>query len=219
MILTCPECSTSFIAKDDAIGPNGRTVRCTKCSATWFVPASDVPKPTPDELQLADIQKSSDDIVPEVSAPIQDEKVSVPTPIGTQKSADVLMRDKADAAKKRARRRSIWLIWLIPILLILAILACFYFGRHVITDRFPGTVPIYNAVGVKISQSGLEIESPTLRMVVVNGETTVVINGAIKNISNTSQSLPMMRLSLHNPAGEELVYWLVDSKKPLLNGN
>jgi len=51
MILTCPECSTQYRIKDGSIGPNGRTVNCTKCNAVWFEQGqiSD-----PDELALTD---------------------------------------------------------------------------------------------------------------------------------------------------------------------
>lgn len=204
------------MAKDDAIGPNGRTVRCTKCSATWFVPAESDPAPTPDELQLADMTPPERNAPSELFPSDQTNETLPPPVVGSQKSADALMRDKAEAEKKRARRRTIWLIWLIPIVLIFIFIAALYFARDTIAERFPATVPVYNAVGVKVSQSGLEIEKPTLRMAVVNGQTTVVINGTIRNISNTVQSLPMLRLSLHNPAGEDLANWLVDLEEPVL---
>jgi predicted Zn finger-like uncharacterized protein len=36
MIITCPGCSTKFIVRTGAIGINGRRVRCTKCTNSWF---------------------------------------------------------------------------------------------------------------------------------------------------------------------------------------
>lgn len=35
MILTCPNCSTKFRVKDDAIGPTGRKVKCRNCENVW----------------------------------------------------------------------------------------------------------------------------------------------------------------------------------------
>lgn len=223
MILTCPECSTSYMAKDDAIGPNGRTVRCAKCSATWFVPAPVEVASTPDDLQLADITRESttasqESFVAESGEDrtvVSDQNVA---PMTSGKSADAIIRDKAEAEKRRRRRRTIWLIWLIPILFIFTLIAGLYFSRTVIAERFPATVPLYNAVGVEVSQTGLQIDKPTVRIAVVNGQTTVVINGSVKNISNQAQSLPMLRLSLNNPAGEEVANWMVDFEKPVLKG-
>lgn len=35
MILTCPECGTSYVVKDGAIPPEGRRVRCASCRHSW----------------------------------------------------------------------------------------------------------------------------------------------------------------------------------------
>lgn len=36
MILTCPSCSASYNVPNEAIGPDGRQVRCKKCKHEWF---------------------------------------------------------------------------------------------------------------------------------------------------------------------------------------
>ncbi|WP_313447354.1 MJ0042-type zinc finger domain-containing protein, partial [Brevundimonas sp.] len=41
MILTCPACATSYFIRDEAIGPEGRKVRCQSCGEVW--------RATPDE--------------------------------------------------------------------------------------------------------------------------------------------------------------------------
>ncbi len=35
MILTCPNCGTQYVVKDDAIPPQGRQVRCAECKHSW----------------------------------------------------------------------------------------------------------------------------------------------------------------------------------------
>lgn len=39
MIITCPECATRYDVDDERFSPDGRSVRCTACGESWYVPA------------------------------------------------------------------------------------------------------------------------------------------------------------------------------------
>jgi len=39
MIITCPSCGASFNVKAEALGPNGRSVKCSKCAHRWHATA------------------------------------------------------------------------------------------------------------------------------------------------------------------------------------
>lgn len=39
MQLTCPNCAAAYEVPENAIGPNGRKVRCRACQTSWFEPS------------------------------------------------------------------------------------------------------------------------------------------------------------------------------------
>jgi predicted Zn finger-like uncharacterized protein len=51
MLIVCPNCATSYMIDQAAVGPAGRTVRCARCRASWFAGG---PEPAPDVSVVAE---------------------------------------------------------------------------------------------------------------------------------------------------------------------
>ena len=217
MILTCPECSTRYLTKENAIGPNGRTVRCAKCDSTWFV-ASEA-----DELSLKDNQAVVEEIVPisaaagaTVTTPSRSTIGSAPIAtsiVPERPGAHVVMRDKVDQERRRRRLTSVGLIWAVPLALLFVAAILGYVFRQNIVNGIPQTATLYQAIGVDVKLSGLSIEDPITRSALVDGKPVLVVNGAVRNITSKTQDVPLVELSLHSKDGEPLVTWLVDTRK------
>ena len=65
MIIECKSCQKKFVVNDSAIGPNGRSVQCSNCSAQWLqMPISSIvntdKSETDDNLTANEAVKASD---------------------------------------------------------------------------------------------------------------------------------------------------------------
>ena len=203
MILTCPECSTNYMAKDGTIGPNGRSVRCARCETVWFVEGVD-----PDALALEDNQ--TDLITPEpdpqpdlLFAP----DATSPATIG----AHTLLRDKADAEKLAKRMRAIRLIWAVPLLLLLIAAVLAFVKRQTVVEAFPASATIYQAFGLNIKANGLDIRGLSSQRLVVDGEDVLRVSGEVVNLTSKTISAPLIQFRLENRSGEALADWFVEA--------
>ena len=55
MIISCPNCGASFNVKPEALGPNGRSVKCSKCEHRWHATA-DAPEPEETSPEIAETE-------------------------------------------------------------------------------------------------------------------------------------------------------------------
>ncbi len=228
MIVTCPECSTRYKVDKSAIGSNGRAVSCSQCNASWFVSealdlaafsaqkaeAAATAAKTKDmhgsELTMLERARRAD-AEQILAEPTHTEQSNfVDTPI-QETPPHILLRDKADHQRRRRRLAAIASIWAVPLLLISNIMAVSYVFRQDIVTAMPNTATAYKALGIDVSLSGLTIENPMTRSAYINGESVLVINGAVKNISTGSHDVPLIELSLHSLSNEKLASWLVDT--------
>lgn len=214
MILTCPDCATRYLTKPEAIGPNGRTVRCASCSATWFVPAE------PDVLDLAAAGVSASESPPVSNKDVTPKDVMakeggaglVPVAAGT--AAAGAIRDKAERKKVRRRLFGVGAIWLVVLALLAAAALAAYVLRGPVVQRFPAAATLYQSLGIQVSENGLVFERVITRSAYIEGTPTVIIEGAVRNPDNVTHLAAPVKMSLHNASGEPLVSWLVELGAP-----
>lgn len=215
MILTCPDCATRYSVKDGSIGPNGRTVRCASCSATWFVSQE------ADELALVDLQVSDIE-------PLEDTPYVAPSPREDLSSFDpgideplhspslgahVDFRDKVDRERRNRRLMSVSMIWIVTLGLLGTAGILGYTFRQDIVDSNKSAASFYRLFKIPVTEGGIDFEKPSTRHVILDGRPVLVINGMIINRDKKTRPVPMIELSFLNESGENLAKWLVEPAK------
>ncbi|HET6971132.1 MAG TPA: DUF3426 domain-containing protein [Phenylobacterium sp.] len=185
MILTCPDCATSYFVDENRIPRRGRTVRCSNCGARW--------RATPEGEIEAE---------PEVEAPAPE-----PAPAETSVADDLEfvaapVRTTARPAPKRAPTG------LIVALLVAVVLAAAAGGavvmRRDIAGRVPATASLFAAIGFPVDTMGLVLEGVAFKSAFEAGRPVLSVTGAIRNTRQTSVLAPPIRISLLDKAGKTL---------------
>lgn len=179
MILTCPDCATSYFVDDDRIPSAGRTVKCSSCGNRW----------------RAEPEASAPEAGPELPDDAQLEPVPV---IETQP-------DPAPTPKPvRKPRRWGLLAGLGGSALLIVALAAVVILRQQIVNLAPGVAPAFTAVGLKIDDTGLAIEDITFAPQFQSARPVLLVKGAIRNIRHEARVAPPIRIQLRDAEDEVL---------------
>lgn len=188
MILTCPECATSYFVDDDRIPPVGRSVKCSSCGARWKAlpdgEVAPVPAPAPPPAAAKPTPPEDLDFVPTTPP----KAARRPGP-----------RDRAGPKPPRAM-----IIGLGVLVLLGTGLGAAAIFREQVAGMAPGSAKVFAAVGLPVNTIGLNFETVTWKPTFVAGRPVMAVAGAIRNTTKHSVETPPVRISLMDKQGRAL---------------
>ncbi|MDB5448699.1 MAG: hypothetical protein JWQ97_4016, partial [Phenylobacterium sp.] len=193
MILTCPECATSYFVDDTRIPPQGRRVKCSSCAHRWTAGpdgpiAEDPPALAPQPERFAE--------APHTVAPEDDLEVMPAEP------ASATVRRAALAARAGHDNRSSAMIWAGAAALAAALIAGVIVFREQVVRFWPASSAAYAGLGLAVDGGGLVLEQVRVEPAFLAGRPVLSVTGAIRNVRDEAVNTPPIRVTLLNRAGK-----------------
>ena len=192
MILECPACSARYTVPDNAIGPNGRTVRCAKCSESWREEPREVPAPAEPPLDL--VKEPEPPPAAEPDAP-QAEPVA--------HDFDEARRDYEEEPQPRPRRRWAMIAAIVGLLLLLGTGAVLAIGPDQLRQRLGGL-----GAGPAVSLL-LEVPRKPERRTLASGNELFALTGRVVNPTRERQNVPDIQAELQDAQGRVVYNWII----------
>lgn len=181
MIVTCPSCSARYLVETQKLGAQGRMVRCGSCQHTWYQAPPEGPLP----------------------------KVEMTAPPPALAPSTIERRNLPAIPRRRWSGRKIAGLLMAPLVL-MAVAWGAIFMRDRVMAAFPQTAQIYSGLGLAANTSefgsGIEVRAAA-RRAVDNGETVLVIDGRIVNLSSSPRRVPPLKVTLRDANDKPLVSW------------
>jgi predicted Zn finger-like uncharacterized protein len=189
VILTCPQCETSYFVDDGRIPPQGRKVRCTSCSHRWLAGPDG---PLEDELADFDFEAEFEPTGEEEPAVVDAEPEVAPEPRPVR-------RIPTPAPKPD---RSPALVWAGAAALAAALIAGVIVFREQVVRLWPASAVAYAGLGLEVAGSGLVLEQVRVEPAFLAGRPVLSVTGAIRNVRDVPVDAPPVRVTLLNRSGK-----------------
>lgn len=189
MIIICPECSTRYNLGPAAIPPEGRRVRCVKCSFVWL-------QEPPKSFGTAPLAEPSE-LPPPSPAAFRNEFESRPPEPDVPTSA--FRMPTVDEEDSKPRFSPTHLGWAALAGVVLLIIGSLILFSGSIVTVWPATARLYALFG------GAELPKPIPLQInqistskgQADGQPTLSIAGLVSNHTQVEQPVPDLRLVLH----------------------
>jgi predicted Zn finger-like uncharacterized protein len=205
MILTCPECATSYFADDSAIG-SGRVVRCASCNASWRAE----PAP-PLELKAAAPQDR-----PAAEEPPPDDRELFEAP-PSELPGEVLpkaFRAKAETDRRTREAAVQGVIWAGMGAAFAVLIGAGVVFRSDVVRVWPRSASAYASVGLTVNPVGVTIEEVRFQHTLQDGHPALVVTGVLRNIRPRKVTAPPLQIQVLNRQGQALVTRIAQVRDP-----
>ena len=186
MILTCPECSTRYQAKEAAFQPSGRRVRCAKCGHSWH--------------QAPPVAEADVEAQPAEAAPAPAPRTRAePAPEAAEAPPA-----KRGFAMDRLALAGGWL-GLVVVVLLIGWAAVSY--RQEVATLWPQSATLYAALGLPVNVHGIAFTDVSYHRESEDKQTVLAVTGKLVNVSGREIAVPPVRVTLTGEDGRELYHW------------
>jgi predicted Zn finger-like uncharacterized protein len=192
VILTCPECATSYFVDDARIPPTGRRVKCSSCGHRWLagpdgpIAEPEVPEVVPEPESAAPVEEPASEVE------VADEPFALAPP----------RRRPGTVPARRPDARGSALVWAGAAALAVALIAGAVIFREQIVRLWPMSSAAYAGLGLEVSGGGLVLEQVHAEPAFLAGRPVLAVTGAIRNVRDVPVTSPPVRLTLLNRAGQ-----------------
>jgi len=211
MILTCPECATSYFVDDSRVPAAGRAVKCSHCGAKWTA-QPDAPPAAESPAEAAPAAAP-----PRADVPPPDEIV-VEGPQAVEAEAPIALPPRRRTEPRSAPRASGSVLgWVVAAAVVVGLVAGLLVFRGEVTRLVPAARPVYASVGLPANPLGLVIEGVKVDPGFQGGRPVLAVSGQIRNVRGAMASSPSLRVSLLDKDGKPVsakVAQPIDPKVP-----
>jgi predicted Zn finger-like uncharacterized protein len=203
MILTCPECATSYFVDDGKIPPEGRSVRCAQCGSRWTA------RLEPELELVADAEEGA---IAREPAPAAEE----PKPVSELPGEELpkVFRAKKDTERKVRQAAAMGVAWAAVVAALAVAIALAIVFRADVVRSWPRTAGAYAAVGLPVNSLGLMLENVKAEPALKGGRAALSVSGQIRNIEETALTAPPLKISLLNKAGKPVATQIARAADP-----
>jgi predicted Zn finger-like uncharacterized protein len=203
MILTCPECATSYFVDDGRIPPAGRKVKCSSCGHYWIATPE---APAAGEAPPAHAPREADPPPaapqPQAESPPEEEVAAAPAEPPEAEPPAPSIRRRASPTRRPPEPRSNALVWAGVAALAAALIAGVIVFRMQVVRLWPASSAAYAGLGLAVDGGGLVLEQVQVAPTFVDGRPVLSVTGAIRNVRGEPAEAPPVRVTLLNRAGK-----------------
>jgi len=212
MILTCPECATSYFVDDARIPEAGRTVKCSSCGARWAAKKeSGLAEAGPEAPEPAEAAPQA--AAPAAEAVADDDLEFVPAEPDPE-PAPKRRAPARPAASAKTEAKGKVLVWAAAAVVVVGLVAGALVFRAEVVRIWPKSGEAYAGLGLPVNSVGLVIEGVRAQPTFVGGRPVLAVTGAVRNVKDATVNSPAIRINLLNHAGKAVAAKIVRPVDP-----
>lgn len=206
MILTCPECTTSYFVDDRKIAPEGRTVKCASCGHKWTA--------YPEAALELDLSEEEGAIAREATESEPDEPAALSDLPGAE--LPKVIRAKVETSRKVREAAAHGIVWAGMAATLAVVVGLAVVFRVDVVKIMPGSAKAYALAGLPVNTLGLVIEGPRAEPALQDGHAALSISGMIRNVEDHPIVTPPLKIELLNKAGKAIVTKIARPADPVV---